>query len=225
MNENKPRRRAQAQAAQKATRKSGLSRFVLMVTMMALVAVVSIGGTMAWLQDNTEEVVNTFTTSNIDIELNEGNELDLQMVPGKVLTKDPVVTVKENSEASWVFVEVTKSDNFDTFMDYDMDDAWKVVDETSYPNVFYQLIGKTTADVELKVIKDDHVTVLTTVKKSDMDGIKVVEDDPETEDDESSDNRPTLTFKAYAIQQANLPTPEEGKTAAVAAWELAKQTD
>ncbi|MBR6668131.1 MAG: SipW-dependent-type signal peptide-containing protein, partial [Clostridia bacterium] len=55
---------------------------VLALAAVLLVAV-SVGGTVAFLQDRTQEIVNTFTTSNIDITLEESKNLDLKMVPGK----------------------------------------------------------------------------------------------------------------------------------------------
>lgn len=88
-----------------------------MLLAMALLVGCAIGGTLAWLVDSTQEVKNTFTTSNIEIDLNEadttkdtdtGNETkDYKMVPGWTLSKDPKVTVKAGSEDCYLFVKVT----------------------------------------------------------------------------------------------------------------------
>lgn len=199
MSENKPRRRAQAARAAKksASRKSGLSRVMLVAMMMVMVAVLSIGGTLAWLQDNTDPIVNTFTTSDINIELEETDTKkdtdedpmtnSYQMIPGHTITKDPKVTVKENSEAVYLFVKLEKSANFDDFMKYDMADGWTEL--TGESGVYYREVAASEAEQEFQVIKDNTVTVLNTVKKEMMDAIE-----------EGRATKPTLTVTAYATQ-------------------------
>ena len=68
---------------------------------------------------STEAVTNTFTTSDINIELKETKN-HFQMIPGWNIEKDPKVTVKTGSEACYLFVKLEKSTNFDTFMTYEM---------------------------------------------------------------------------------------------------------
>ena len=72
----------------------------------ALIVCATVAGTLAWLTDKTEPVVNTFTVGDINITLTESENLDLKMVPGQTITKDPKVTVKDGSEACWLFVKV-----------------------------------------------------------------------------------------------------------------------
>lgn len=101
----------------------------------------AVGGTMAWLSDSTEEVVNTFTIGDINIDLKEHDYItksdigdtsrnltqdqlgqldpnkvvtsntDYKFVPGDTLPKDPYVTVKAGSEACYLFVKVTEKNN------------------------------------------------------------------------------------------------------------------
>lgn len=66
------------------------------------------GGTLAWLTDRSDPVVNTFTAGNIEITLQE-TAFDFKMVPGNDIVKDPVVTVEGGSEACWLFVRVEES--------------------------------------------------------------------------------------------------------------------
>ncbi len=167
---------------------------VLALAAVLLVAV-SVGGTVAFLQDRTQEIVNTFTTSNIDITLEESKNLDLKMVPGKELTKDPVVTVIKGSEACWLFVKVEKTEGFDTYLDYDMADGWTEL--TDVPGVYYREVDAVTADTEFPVIKDNAVTVKTdaNLTNAEMDKLEA--------------NPPELTITAYAIQQVNFDTAEE----------------
>ena len=76
----------------------------LVLALTLLVAGV-VGGTLAWLTDQTAEVKNTFTVGDINIGLTE-TTADYKMVPGNTIAKDPTVTVEANSEACWLFVKV-----------------------------------------------------------------------------------------------------------------------
>lgn len=169
---------------------------------LALVLVVGgvVGGTIAWLTDKTEEIKNTFTVGNIDITLTEEaqkqNDYQFKMIPGETLKKDPVVTVVGGSEACWLFVEITESDNLDDFITYAPAAGWTVLEE----NVIYREVAAAEADQNFDVLEGNEVTVNGGVTKAMMDAI---EDGTATE--------PTLTFKAYAIQKAGFDT-------AAAAW-------
>ena len=85
-----------------------------LIILVALVAVfgMAVGGTIAWLTDQTEPITNTFTVGNINIELKE-TATEFKMVPGVTIVKDPKITVKSGSEACYLFVKVEKSANLD----------------------------------------------------------------------------------------------------------------
>ncbi len=157
---------------------------------VVLVVGVAAGTTLAWLIDSTGSVVNTFTTSDVDIDLTETENLDLQMVPGKTITKDPKVTVTANSEKCYVFVKIEKSANYDTYLnDYTLADGW-MTDASLPANVVYRVVDKNTANQDFYILKDNQVTVKTTVTKADMQAANA--------------NKPTLTFTAYAVQHDHL---------------------
>ena len=99
-------------------------KITVAVVALVLVLCCAMGGTLAWLVAKTDPVVNTFTYGDINIGLSESDDLDLKMIPGNSIKKDPVVTVKEGSEACWLFVEVKESENFDTFMTYAIAEGW-----------------------------------------------------------------------------------------------------
>ncbi len=198
---------------------------------------VGIGGSLAWLLDETEQVTNTFTTSNIEIILDE-SELqddgtldenkrvqsndDYKMVPGMVLPKDPAVTVKAGSEDCWLFIEVTESGNVENYIDYDIDpNNWfELKDENneSIAGVYY--CGEVTdidADRSIKILgytdADDgfhpnEVLVKDTVTKEMMDALE-----------KNSGDEPALTFKAYAAQLYKNNTE---KFTALEAWRQVK---
>ncbi len=158
---------------------------VIMLLAVAAILGLTIGGTLAWLTDTTDSVKNTFTTSDVDIELKETTGTEYQMVPGYTITKDPKVTVKADSEKCYLFVKLDKSENFDSFMTYAMADDWTALTEVS--NVFYRIVEDTNADQEFVVIKDNAVSVKNTVTKADMNGL-------------TEATYPTLTVTAYACQ-------------------------
>lgn len=183
---------------------------LLIVSMMLVVAMASVGGTLAWLTASTGSVTNTFTPSDINITLDEAagkdNSYQFKMVPGTTITKDPKVTVNKDSEACWLFVKVEKSDNYDTFMnDYTMADDWTALDATTYSGVYYRQVAASTADQTFGILKDNQVSVKNTVTKAQMNGLT------------ATTYYPKLSFTAYAVQQ-------DGITDVATAWAQAQPT-
>ena len=152
---------------------------------IAIVVVGAVAGTVAWLTDRTDAVENTFTTSDITIELTETTGTSYKMIPGCTIAKDPKVTVKTGSEACYLFVKLEKSTDFDTFMTYEMAKGWTELQ--GYAGVFYREVAAATADTTFEVLKDNQVTVKGTVTKEQMNGL-------------TADTYPTLTVTAYASQ-------------------------
>ena len=169
-------------------------KIVICALSIAVIICCAVGGTFAWLTTQTGEVRNTFTIGNIDITLAETTS-DFKMIPGESIAKDPVVTVKANSEACWLFVKVTESDNLDDFITYTVDSGWTAL--TGVSGVYYREVAATTADTSFDVLTGNAVTVKDTVTKEMMDAIK-----------KGDATAPTLTFKAYAIQKSGFDTVE-----------------
>ena len=151
---------------------------------LALVLVGAIGGTVAWLTDSSDEVVNTFTDSDINITLTETKN-DFKMVPGYTISKDPKVTVEAGSEKCYLFVKLEKSANFDSFLTYEIANGWTALPDVA--NVYYRVVDTADMGTAYSVLKDDQVTVLGTVTKEMMNGL-------------TADTYPTLTVTAYASQ-------------------------
>ena len=212
-------------------------RIIPLILVAALLLTGVVGGTLAWLIDKTEPVVNTFTYGDINIDLEETPTPDdddnpdtneYEMIPGEEITKDPKVTVNTDSKASWLFVKLEKSQNFDDFMEYEIADGWfPLADEQG--NIitgvyFREQIEVTGDDVVLEVIKDNKVRVKETVTKEMLNAL-----DPEGADA----TYPTLTVTAYAVQRSGFePESSEGATspnaeqvlaAAYAAWNVIGQ--
>lgn len=89
----------------------------ILITLLAVVLLIggTIGGTLAYLAAQTDEVVNTFTVGKIEIDLDEtplvGGKWVGKVVPGGEQEKKPVVTVKAGSESCYVYVCVTVENN------------------------------------------------------------------------------------------------------------------
>ncbi len=87
-----------------------MKRRILTVALsLALVALLVTGASLAYFTD-ADEVENTFTIGNVDIELAEPAWVqNSKLVPNTEIPKDPTVTVKANSEDCYVRLLVTIS--------------------------------------------------------------------------------------------------------------------
>ena len=220
----------------KGRRHSRRNTRLLLVSVLAIVITLAcaVGGTLAWLVSASDPVVNTFTYGDINITLTETdtddgdgnkNTNEYTMMPGAPIEKDPLVTVKQGSEACWLFVKLEKSDNFDDFMTYAMEEGWvQLKDETGaeIKGVFFRRMAAedtAAADKTYQVIKDDTITVKDRVTKEELNAL----------DDTTY---PSLTITAYAVQQvgfepevtdgATAPDDAQLNAAALKAWDVAQ---
>lgn len=166
----------------------------VMVLALVLVFAVAVGGVVAWLTDKTGSVVNTFTVGDINITLTESPNLDLKMVPGNTIAKDPKVTVVGGSEACYLFVKVDKA-NWNDKLTYTIENKngwtfYKTEGDTTY---YYQKVNATGAEATVIPVLDGNVVnVSTELAKGEI----------------TAANQPTLTFTAAAVQQENITTVE-----------------
>ena len=86
---------------------------------------------------------------------------------------------------------------------YEIADGWTLVDGTT--NVYYKDMANGGELNETSVLKDDTVIVANTLTKEDMAAI-------------TDNNKPSLTFKAYAIQKADGGTDNNGNFTPAEAW-------
>ena len=101
-----------------------MKKTIITIIATVLICCCVAGGTYAWLVAKSDTVTNVFTVGDINVTLTESKDLDLKMMPGKTITKDPQVTVKANSEACWLFVKIEKSADVDAFLEYSVDSGW-----------------------------------------------------------------------------------------------------
>lgn len=168
-------------------KKKGLA----MVLALVLLAVCAVSGTLAWLTAKSDTVTNTFSTSDIKVELTETNET-YKMVPGYDIHKDPKAKVLAGSEECFLFVKLEKSSNFDTYLEYAIADGWtqlttdkdgKAISDL----VYYRKVLTKDIGTAYSVLANDQVTVKGEVTKAMMDGL-------------TTETLPKLTVTAYASQ-------------------------
>ena len=174
------------------------TRKVLLVAMAALLLVVmSVGGTLAWLMDTTNEVTNTFKPTNIDVTLDETkpeNKTAL-VIPGVDIAKDPKVTaVSTEGVAYYIFIEIT--DNLSNLTDtdggkmlsYEIASGWNPLGTNTYGAAVYYYLNSSSGDkITLDILKDNVVKVSSELTDEQMASLETMG---------------TLSFKAYVIQSA-----------------------
>ena len=176
--------------------------------LVALVAVVLLigcaaGGTVAWLVSEPAAIVNTFTIGDIKASLAETTK-DYHIVPGVDIAKDPVATVLKNSEDCYLFVKIveenwpdfTETDGTTRKVDYAVAAGWTKLED----GVYYREVGKSADDQAFHILKDDKVTVSSSLTKGELSTVKT---------------QPKLTLTVYAVQKSGVDSP-------AAAWELTK---
>lgn len=180
-------------------------KIVLLSLTLALIATAIISGTLAWLTDSTTPVTNTFTTADIGLTLTETFNTDTnndntndkwqaQLIPGYSYTKDPKVTVSENSVDCYLFVKFEETNNPSTYLTYTSTltaaNGWTQGNGTGEgkngipTNVWYRKVMTSDTTKSWELLSGNTVAVKDTVTKSDM----------------TFAANATLTYTAYASQ-------------------------
>lgn len=174
-----------------------------------LIGVMTMAGTFAYLQESSEEVVNTFQPNSVHVKLTETNaeeeevteRNDFQIIPGTSEKKDPKVTVTATVD-SYVFVtvedEAAVTKDGKPLVEYEIAEGWEKLD--GYDNVYYREVeaekNKDGSQI-FPVLKDDKVYYPVDLTNEDM---------PEA-------GTATLSFQAFAIQK-------DGFVNALAAYQM-----
>ena len=203
------------------------SKALLLTLCAVLLVAASVLGTMAFLTSN-DEVVNTFSVGSVAIKLDEakantdgalveGAERvkanSYKLLPGHTYNKDPMVTVLNGSEASYIKMTVTFSkasaldaifaptgaDLTSIFNGYDSAN-WiykgnTTADTRTYEFWYKETVGAPNGDVALDALFDS-ITVPGTITNEQLATIEGM----------------TITVNAYAIQA-------DGFANAEAAWD------
>lgn len=157
-----------------------MKKTLALIAALALFFAIGIGGTLAYLNAITPEVINTFTMGNIKITLTETDVKEYKLTPGLTTNKDPKVTVEANSEKCYLFIEAIESKDLTTFLEYKISgsNGWTALDNV--PGVYFQVVDQSKSQKEIEVLEGNQV-------KTKAETTKIPAN-------------PTLTFKAYAIQ-------------------------
>ncbi|MPW24653.1 hypothetical protein GC105_02445 [Alkalibaculum sp. M08DMB] len=182
------------------------NKFVLISITVALCAVIITGATFAYLTATSDEKVNTFTKgTNIEIELREpawdGQEFGEStipeqtstmgitkannMVPGRVIPKDPKVKNTSVEESVWIAIkldyeveeELSTYSDIDDFATIAFSTDWEAADQTN--TVFYYKT-QVASSVETASLFDN-ITILSEIGIDDLHSFNI-------------------TIQAYAVQ-------------------------
>lgn len=148
------------------------------------------GGTYAYLQGTTDDVVNNFDPNKVLVDLEETTGGDYDIIPGTSQDKDPTVKVNTTIPA---YVYVTVTDETEGLVDYEIADGWtQLTDANGNPveNVYYREVEGSDAEQAFPVLKDNKVYYDKALENSDM-----------LDEDGNLKEGVKLTFSASAIQK------------------------
>ncbi|WP_270739422.1 hypothetical protein [Massilioclostridium coli] len=155
------------------------------------------GGTYAYLQGTTDDVVNNFNTNKVLVDLSETTGSDYNIIPGTEQSKDPTITVN-NTVPSYVYAIVT--DNTDGLVDYTIAEGWTELEgwNVGATKVYYRTVEKDADPKTFPVLKDNKVTY-----DAALDNDGMLNPDGSLKDDVN------LTFTAHAIQKDGFTSAKE----------------
>lgn len=181
-------------------KKKGLA----LVLALTLLVVCVVAGTLAWLTAKSDTVVNTFTTSDIEVKLEETKGAtvtggkEFKMIPGYDLDKDPKAWVVSGSEDCYLFVKLDWANNTYTsgettknYLTWAIADGWTLVPGET--NVYYRIVTSAQMSADngatnaYPVLAGNKVTVSGDITKEQMNAF-------------TDATLPKLTITAYASQ-------------------------
>ena len=207
--------------------KSKITKTLCLVMGAILLVTGTVAVTLAYLQDKTQAVTNTMTVGKVDIKLDEA-EVDAKgvatstrtekgntykLIPGSTYDKDPKITVLKGSEPCWVFFGVS----IDTKVSNVLDTSNNVIATQLKNNGWLEL---QTADKTQITYTDTENGVTTQYKiyykstavdasTADKPLATFTKFSVSTTADVSKADKATIKVKAFAVQSANLDTPQD----------------
>ena len=162
-------------------RKNVSMKALVLILAITLVLGCAVGGTLAWLMTETAPVTNTFTATNIKITLTETSPNSFALIPGKEYTKDPVVTVTDETTVDcWLFVKIDETQAAKDYLTYTLAlDGWNLMEGET--NVYARTAK---AGDSYHLLTGDKVTVKDSVTLDNMNAAAEAK----------------LSFTAYAVQ-------------------------
>lgn len=153
-------------------------KLITMLTALVLVGVVGVGATLAYMS-STVSLTNAFTVGNVKITMDETEYLngDIRkdasgkvmrtpngnkntygtMYPGKIVTKDPLIKIDDNSSDCYLFMQligmnklklngfsVANEDEFSANPVVEVNSSWKKLDTAAGVDGIYYYVGSGT---------------------------------------------------------------------------------
>lgn len=165
-----------------------MKKTLTILATLALVAAISIGGTLAYLTAKTDAVTNTFTVGNIGMTLDEHTRNadgtltdqttnainDYKVIPGATDHKDPTLHVAAGSEPCYVYALVDNGlvIGGTTVADVNVDGEDWVTVETSGTKTLYRynnIVDASTTGQDLEVFST--VTYSDTITSTTIEGL------------------------------------------------------
>lgn len=193
--------------------KKSIRKPLLIGLSLALVAVISVMGTLAYLTAQTSPVTNTFTAAGLNVaaftldeapavKASDGTyTLDntaarvqanaYEIIPGATLPKDPKITIQGLEMDAYLFLKVEDSTVSDISWTM-MDTGWTAL--TGQTGIYYREVAADPGDYTISLIQGDAMTVA-----ADYNGA-------------AGEDCGSLVFTAYLAQKA-------GFANASAAWD------
>lgn len=176
-------------------------RALLSLSLVLVMMLVAVGGTIAWLQDSTTSITNTFTTTGIDIELKETKKSDgtvvdagvtdwsAEIIPGATYDKNPIVSVVRPTTDVDVYLYVKVEESENNCLEYtsllNSTKGWTELVEGS--NIWWREVKAEDEDISWHLIDGDTVTIDSDLTKEAMPTADL-----------------TIKYTAYAIQSNEL---------------------
>lgn len=232
-------------------KKSSAKKILVVLLAAVLLIGVGVGGTLAWLIDFTDEVENTFTVGNINIDLKETvNGVDssaktnrvenntFKIIPGTEQPKDPRVIVAAGSEDCYVFVEITAVNTTVENLKYTVGST-EIINNVTF--VEWLIDNQEINGTKWQSLKDVPGVYYREYTGGEKVEYPVLKDNKvtypstlakaqidalqnyikETYTDNPAEGLPSLTFKAYAVQM-DYSEGVDGEFSPEQAWNVAK---
>lgn len=169
---------------------------------LSLAAVIGLGGTLAYINNVTETVTNTFNSSKdaqIDgkVEEDKWNEDSASnYLPGDVLAKNPTVKLEADSESAWVAMSLDFKDSKEASVDYEtfkkyaehdgIGSEWVLIAKNAqgselYANINQLTAGQSTKPIFNKITVNAGLTTVTNITSMDRYYYDVIKDEDGTE--------------------------------------------
>lgn len=194
-----------------------MKKKIALLMAMVMLFGMTVAGTLAWLQAETDPVVNTFTVGDINITLDEakvdtngkiidvddrgqGNKYDI--IPGNTYDKDPKVTVLAGSEPCYLFVKITETGNPSTYFEYTSGLTYATYGWTKLDGVegvYWKAVDASSEAKEFPLLVGNTIKVKETVTKGAV---------------MTAAGNASIEWKAYAVQSANMTDAKDAWTKA-----------